>query len=88
MSGLFTYSRYAPAYWLEMKNLEKTHPWLYNQLMTNPGCWTVQRQCESGFSSIAADQVIEVTVNRESKTSGGLKGITLTRGEVIYIIIL
>lgn len=32
---------------------------------------------ETGFYSLAADHTIEVTVNRESKTSGG---ITLTRG--------
>jgi hypothetical protein len=29
--------------------------------------WTVQRQSEYGFSSIACDQTIEQTFNRESK---------------------
>lgn len=87
-SGGFNYncfmSRYGTAYWLEMCELSETHPWLYRQIQESPGCWTVQRQGETGFSSLAADQTIEVTVNRESKTSGGIKGITLTRGNIKY----
>lgn len=49
--------------------------------METPGAWTIQRQSDTGFGGIAADQAIEVTVNRESKTTGGVKGITLTRGK-------
>lgn len=41
--------------------------------------WTVQRQSEYGFSSIACDQTIEQTFNRESKTKGGVVGISLNR---------
>ena len=41
--------------------------------------WTVQRQCEYGLSSIACDQTIEQTFNRESKAKGGVTGITLNR---------
>ena len=41
--------------------------------------WTVQRQSEYGFSSVACDQTIEQTFNRESKTKGGVTGITLNR---------
>lgn len=64
-----------------MSQLNESHPWIYNQLMSNPGSWTVQRQAEKGFSSLSADQTIETTVNRESKTSGGIRGITLRSGE-------
>ena len=41
--------------------------------------WTVQRNSEFGFSSIACDQTIEQTLNRDSKTSGGVVGFTLDR---------
>ena len=41
--------------------------------------WTAQRQSEYGFSSIACDQTIEQTFHRESKTKGGVTGITLNR---------
>ena len=41
--------------------------------------WTVQRNSEYGFSSIACDQTIEQTLNRDSKTSGGVVGFTLDR---------
>ena len=64
-----------------MSELNDTHPWMYAQIKETPGCWTVQRQSETGFSSLAADQTIEVTINRESKTSGGIRGITLNRGK-------
>jgi len=39
----------------------------------------VQRNKNSGFSSIACDQTIEQTLNRDSKTSGGMVGFTLDR---------
>ena len=41
--------------------------------------WTVQRQERYGFSSIACDQTIEQTLNRDSKTKGGVTGFTLNR---------
>ena len=44
--------------------------------------WTVQRQQRYGFSSIACDQAIEQTANRDSKTKGGLIGFTLNKGAV------
>lgn len=44
--------------------------------------WTVQRQTSYGFSSIACDQVIEQTANRDAKTAGGIIGNTLNRGAV------
>ena len=77
--GIYMY-RYAPVYWCEMKNLPTTHPWISQQILQNPGCWTYQRHARHGFSSIAADQTIEQTNNRESKSAGGIKGITLRKG--------
>lgn len=77
----FVLFRYGTAYWMEMENLQITHPFIYESNMLHPGSWTVRRCDFQPFSSVAADQAIEQTVNRDSKTSGGLKGITLKRGK-------
>lgn len=59
--------------------LSKSHPSLYEENCKR-GSWTVQRKDLEPFSSIAGDQAIEQTVNRDSKISGGLTGMTLNRG--------
>lgn len=74
------YARYSPVYWLEMTNLEKTHPYVNEHL--HKGEFVVQRQDVYGFSQIACDQTIEQTANRDSKTKGGLTGITVNKGAV------
>ena len=76
----YNYARYLPAYWLEMISLPITHPDVQKSI-TSRGHWTVQ-QSGAGFSSIACDQAIEQTLNRDSKTPGGLTGITLNHGAV------
>ena len=73
--------RYATIYWFEMCAMKDSHPWLHTQLELNPGAWTFQRQSDLGFNGLAADQTIETTINRESKTPGGITGITLNRGK-------
>lgn len=42
----------------------------------------VQRQSVHGFASIACDQAIEQTCNRDSKTKGGWTGLTQNRSAV------
>lgn len=42
----------------------------------------MQRQNEYGFSGVPCDQTIEQTVNKDSKTRGGLKGFTVNKGAV------
>lgn len=61
-----------------MVNLERTHPDYHPA--TVRGTWTVQRSAESPFASVAADQAIEQTINRQSKTAGGIIGFTLNPG--------
>ncbi|XP_034096209.1 uncharacterized protein LOC117562482 [Gymnodraco acuticeps] len=75
------YARYLPAYWLEMMNLPVTHPSCHSD-MNVKGQWTVQRQSVHGFASIACDQAIEQTLNRDAKTKGGWTGITQNRSAV------
>ena len=68
------YARYLPIYLVEMLNLPKTHPLVYEEL--NSGNFVARRQNNYGFCGIAMDQVIEQTANRDSKTKGGLKGFS------------
>ncbi|XP_049332864.1 uncharacterized protein LOC111197609 isoform X2 [Astyanax mexicanus] len=75
------YARYLPSYWLEMVSLPLTHPSCHSDLCVK-GQWTVQRQNVHGFASIACDQAIEQTCNRDSKTKGGWIGMTQNRAAV------
>lgn len=70
--------RYGTAYWMEMAMLPTSHPTVYQQICEK-GSWTLQRCDNAPFSSVSGDQAIEQTVNRDTKTSGGLTGITLKR---------
>ena len=52
------YSRYLPAYWLEMVDLVNTHPLIHQKCME--GEFAVQRS-DMTFAQIACDQTIEQT---------------------------
>ena len=73
------YSRYLPAYWLEMVDLVNTHPLIHQKCME--GEFVVQRS-DMTFAQIACDQTIEQTANRDSKTKGGMTGFTTSKGTV------
>ena len=74
------YARYLPIYWCEMTNLRTTHHTVFQSVEL--GQWTVQQQNRYPFSAVACDQVIEQTLNRDCKTSGGIKGISLNQNAV------
>ena len=74
------YARYLPAYISEMENLGKTHPEIEKSFMD--GQFVIQKQDRYGFTFVACDMEIEQTVNRDSKTKGGMKGLTLNKGAV------
>ena len=74
------YARYLPAYISEMERLPESHPTIYNSFLE--GEFVIQRQDRYGFSQIACDLAIEQTCNRDSKTNGGMKGLTLNKGAV------
>ena len=52
------------------------------------GQWTVQRQEQHSFASIACDQAIEQTVNCDTKTTGGLRGISLNQGQFLHMLFM
>ena len=76
------YLRFGSVYWAEMCQLPSSHPWVHEQIQRR-GSWTVQRT-EVPFSSTSADQTIEQTINRDSKTAGGVKGVTLRPGQLEF----
>ena len=68
------YSRYMTIYLWDMIQLHKEHPVADSELHT--GGFAVQR-CEGHpFSQIPVDQTIEQTINRDTKTPGGIIGFS------------
>ena len=71
------YARHMSVYWCEMVLLPQTHP--YSNALLVDGQFAVQR---SAFAQVPVDHTIERTMNRDSKTNGGIVGISLNRGAV------
>ena len=69
---------------MEMSRLADTHPTIHKDVTNVPGCWTYQRNNEFGFNGLAADQTIETTINKDSKTAGGITGFTRKSGNTFY----
>ena len=63
------YSRYLSVYWCDMMSLEDTHPSTHEAFKA--GDFVVQRS-SSAFSQVAVDQTIEQTINRDTKSKGGI----------------
>ena len=74
------YTRYTPAYWSEMVDVKNTHP--EADFHFHMGEFTVQRSQDKAFSRIPIDQTIEQTVNRDSKTPGGIVGFSVSKSAV------
>ncbi|XP_078353866.1 uncharacterized protein LOC144638547 [Oculina patagonica] len=74
------YARYLPVYVAHMMLLPETHPEAHNLLVH--GDFGVQRSTSHGFSQMPVDQTIEQTLNRSTKTKGGIVGFSLRKGAV------
>ena len=74
------YARYLPVYLAHMILLPETHPEAH-ALLEN-GDFGVQRTTSHGFSQMPVDQTIEQTLNRSTKTKGGIVGFSLRKGAV------
>ena len=68
------YRKAMPVFIAEMRNLEHTHPQVWKYIME--GFFSVQKSSITGVA-IGCDHAGE-QVNRESKSRGGLKGITMS----------
>ena len=73
------YARYLPVYLIHMLALPETHPEAHQMLAG--GDFGVQRTSH-GFSQVPVDQTIEQTINRSTKTKGGIVGFSLRKGAV------
>ena len=67
------YIRSLSLFWSEMTALPDTHPFAHQQLDNGEFC--LQRG-SSPFSQVPIDQGNEQTINRESKTMGGIVGFS------------
>ena len=65
------YARYLSQNWAEMKNLPNTIMKHAHQKFLQ-GEFSVQRSGIRGFSQTAVDQTVEQTVNKSTKTKGGI----------------
>lgn len=74
------YARYLPVYYAQMINLHSEHPNVYSNFMN--GIFSVQLAGESPFGRIPVDQTTEVTVNKDTKSSGGITKYSLKTGTV------
>ena len=74
------YARYLKLYWCDITVLPETHPQVFRALQQAQ--FAVQRSRGETFSQVPIDQTIEQTRNRDTKTKGGIIGISLNRGAV------
>ena len=66
-----------PIYVAEMRALQQEHPEAYGFL--RDGGFVVRRSDDRMFNSVATDQALEQTINREGKSKGGVIGFTLRK---------
>ena len=70
------YSRWAPVYIADMHRLQETAPDVHQEFMN--GNHPVKRS-KNKFNQVWSDMALEQSVNRDSKTKGGIVGITLQK---------
>ena len=74
------YARYLPVYLADITKLQTDHPDVHRGLMT--GYFSVQLSEESTFGRLPVDQTTEVTINKYTKTPGGVTKFSLKTGAV------
>jgi len=68
------YARYLPVYFAQMSNLQHDHPEIAKEYES--GGFSVQLSQYNTFGRIPVDQTIEETVNKDTKSPGGIKGFS------------
>ena len=71
------YSRWLPVYLADMNTLEERHPTVYIEFIS--GNHAIKRTTNP-FSQVSTDMGLEQTINRDSKTAGGIIGISQKSG--------
>ena len=72
------YARYLSAYVSEMSHLEEEQPEAFKYLKS--GGFSVQIGEDNPFGKVPVDQACEETVNKDTETAGGTKGLSLKAG--------
>ena len=67
------YARYLTLHLMEMVNLEENHRCIYDDFMK--GNFSVQISDNNTFGRLEADEVIETTINKDTKTHGATTGM-------------
>lgn len=67
------YARYLPVYLADMQKLELTHPEVYTEFAE--GNHSISRSGQP-FSQVSTDMALEQSINADSKSSGGVIGIS------------
>lgn len=71
------YSRWLPVYLADMNQLAKTHPDVHHEFMS--GNHAISRSTKP-FAQVWTDMALEQSINLDSKTSGGIVGISKRPG--------
>ena len=74
------YARYLPVYYADMSNISTQYPDIYNNFLD--GRFSVQLGSDNPFGKIPVDQTTEETVNKDTKTSGGVRKYSLNANAV------
>ena len=73
------YSRHFSYNWATQQQLHLTHPAIYHKIIKDH--FSVKR-ARGNFNKLPPDQVIEQTINKEQKGSGGIIGISTSDGAI------
>ena len=68
------YCRWLPIYLADMEQLQQKHPTVYQRFME---CDHVTSRSSQPFSSVWTDMALEQSINLDSKSKGGIVGISL-----------
>lgn len=71
------YARYGALYYMEMINLNQTHAGVAEVFRNQRGSVTYPASHHTPFPSVACDQEIGQTINRHTKSQGGVIGFTI-----------
>ena len=74
------YARYLTYFLGDMLQLNKSFPEIYEQVIV--GNFAAQLSSDKLFSRIETDKVIEMTLNKDTKTPGGTRGFSTNVGAV------
>ena len=74
------YARWCSVYLEDMLTLQETAPEAYQEMCK--GRFTVKHP-DKTFSSVSTDQAFEQTINRSSKSTSGIIGITKKKENVL-----